>query len=115
MLTEAPGWEPRSTHAITTNTTNRKLNSRLGTRFHRQGMKFYLSYSKYERAATSRSSTSQLQPPKVVWNGELLERSPTLPQTYQTIAGNDGKLLEKLKINSTRVRRTEVDNREKIY
>ncbi|KZV57729.1 hypothetical protein F511_21780 [Dorcoceras hygrometricum] len=45
---------------------------------------------------------------------ELLERSPTLPCTHQTMAGNDGNLLEKLPVNSTRVRRIEVDNQDNI-
>ncbi|KZV30927.1 galactose oxidase-like [Dorcoceras hygrometricum] len=45
---------------------------------------------------------------------ELLERSPTLPRTYQTTVGNDGNSLEKLTVNSTRVRRTEVDNQDNI-
>ncbi|KZV28627.1 hypothetical protein F511_37637 [Dorcoceras hygrometricum] len=87
ILTEAHDWEPRSTNAITTNTTNRKLNSRLGTRSHRQGMKFYLNYSKYERAATSRSSTSQLQPPKVVWNG----RASRKESNATSHASNNGR------------------------
>ncbi|KZV38940.1 microtubule-associated protein 70-2-like [Dorcoceras hygrometricum] len=39
---------------------------------------------------------------------ELLERSPTLPQMYQTMAGNNEKSPEKLTLNSTRVRRTEL-------
>ncbi|KZV42529.1 leucine-rich repeat protein kinase family protein [Dorcoceras hygrometricum] len=46
--------------------------------------------------------------------GELLERSPTLTQTYQTMAGNNGNHRIKSTVNSTRVRRTEVDNRENI-
>ncbi|KZV25261.1 hypothetical protein F511_12497 [Dorcoceras hygrometricum] len=45
---------------------------------------------------------------------ELLERSPTLPRTYQTTVGNDGNSPEKLTVNSTRVRRTEVDNQDNI-
>ncbi|KZV34671.1 hypothetical protein F511_10946 [Dorcoceras hygrometricum] len=45
---------------------------------------------------------------------ELLERSPTLPRTHQTTVGNDGKSSEKLTVNSTRVRRTEVDNQDNI-
>ncbi|KZV53093.1 hypothetical protein F511_19764 [Dorcoceras hygrometricum] len=45
---------------------------------------------------------------------ELLERSPTLPCTHQTTVGNDGNSLEKLTVNSTRVRRTEVDNQDNI-
>ncbi|KZV43978.1 ethylene-responsive transcription factor 1B-like [Dorcoceras hygrometricum] len=45
---------------------------------------------------------------------ELLERSPTLPRTYQTTVGNDGNSPEKLTMNSTRVRRTEVDNQDNI-
>ncbi|KZV23768.1 microtubule-associated protein 70-2-like [Dorcoceras hygrometricum] len=39
---------------------------------------------------------------------QLLERSATLPQTYQTMAGNDGKSPKKLTVNSNRVRRTEL-------
>ncbi|KZV16195.1 hypothetical protein F511_43445 [Dorcoceras hygrometricum] len=45
---------------------------------------------------------------------ELFERSPTIPQTYQTMVGNDGNHRIKSTVNSTRVRRTEVDNRENI-
>ncbi|KZV41958.1 hypothetical protein F511_24558 [Dorcoceras hygrometricum] len=45
---------------------------------------------------------------------KLLERSPTLPRTYQTTVGNDGNSPEKLTVNSTRVRRTEVDNQDNI-
>ncbi|KZV18781.1 hypothetical protein F511_15019 [Dorcoceras hygrometricum] len=45
---------------------------------------------------------------------ELLERSPTVPQTYKTMARNDGNHRIKSTMNSTRVRRTEVDNRENI-
>ncbi|KZV53566.1 hypothetical protein F511_27290 [Dorcoceras hygrometricum] len=65
---EAHGWEPRSTNAITTKTTYWKLKPRLGTRSHHKGTKFYLHYKTHNRAATSRSSTSQPQSPKVVWN-----------------------------------------------
>ncbi|KZV17394.1 hypothetical protein F511_44976 [Dorcoceras hygrometricum] len=43
---------------------------------------------------------------------DLLERSPTLPQTPKTMVENDGNSSEKLTMNSTWVRRTEVDNRE---
>ncbi|KZV15531.1 hypothetical protein F511_02692 [Dorcoceras hygrometricum] len=43
---------------------------------------------------------------------ELLGRSPTLPQTPKTTVGNDGNSPEKLTVNSTRVRETEVDNLE---
>ncbi|KZV15532.1 hypothetical protein F511_02693 [Dorcoceras hygrometricum] len=46
------------------------------------------------------------------WMKELLERSPTLPQTPKTTVGNDGNSPEKLTVNSTRVRETEVDNLE---
>ncbi|KZV44019.1 poly (ADP-ribose) polymerase family protein [Dorcoceras hygrometricum] len=45
---------------------------------------------------------------------EILERSPTLPRTPKTTVGNNGKSPDKLTVNSTRVRRTEVDNRENI-
>ncbi|KZV55460.1 pleiotropic drug resistance protein 3-like [Dorcoceras hygrometricum] len=45
---------------------------------------------------------------------ELLDRIPTLPQTYQTMAGNDENHRIKSTVNSTRVRKTEVDNRENI-
>ncbi|KZV29854.1 hypothetical protein F511_06706 [Dorcoceras hygrometricum] len=45
---------------------------------------------------------------------ELLDRSPTLPRTYQTTVGNDGNSPKKLTVNSTRVRRTEVDNQDNI-
>ncbi|KZV52947.1 hypothetical protein F511_24048 [Dorcoceras hygrometricum] len=77
--------------------------------------KFYLNYKMHELKQQLRASApthNSLQ------NGyrmeELLERSPTLPQTYQTIAGNDGNHRIKSTVNSTRVRRTEVDNRENI-
>ncbi|KZV26941.1 hypothetical protein F511_40212 [Dorcoceras hygrometricum] len=114
MLTESHGWEPRSTNAITTKTTYWKLRPRLGTRPHHKGTKFYLHYK--------RTIGQQLRVPQLANHSlqkwykmeELTERSPTLPQTYQTMAGNDGKSLEKLTVNSTRVRRTEVDNRENI-
>ncbi|KZV49425.1 hypothetical protein F511_36638 [Dorcoceras hygrometricum] len=114
MLTEAHGWEPRSTKAITIKTTYWKLKPRLGSRSHHKGTKFYLHYKTHDR--------QQLRVPQLAnhslqkWYGmeELPDRSPTLPKTYQTIAGNDGKLPEKLTVNSTRVRRTEVDNRENI-
>ncbi|KZV45911.1 hypothetical protein F511_27695 [Dorcoceras hygrometricum] len=43
---------------------------------------------------------------------ELLERSPTLPQTPKTTVGNDGNHRIKSTVNSTRVRETEVDNLE---
>ncbi|KZV13697.1 rieske ferredoxin [Dorcoceras hygrometricum] len=43
---------------------------------------------------------------------ELLESSPTLPQTPKIMVGNDGNSPEKLTVNSTRVRETEVDNYE---
>ncbi|KZV42708.1 hypothetical protein F511_29112 [Dorcoceras hygrometricum] len=45
---------------------------------------------------------------------ELLKRSPTLPRTHQTKADNDGNSPEKLTVNSTRVRRIEVDNQDSI-
>ncbi|KZV40357.1 hypothetical protein F511_01679 [Dorcoceras hygrometricum] len=114
MLTEAHGWEPHSTNAITTKTTYWKLKPRLGTRSHHKGTKFYLHYNTHDR--------QQLRVPQLAnhsfqkWYGmeELLERSPTLPQTYQKMAVNDGNLPEKLTVNSTRVRKTKVDNRENI-
>ncbi|KZV57399.1 pleiotropic drug resistance protein 1-like [Dorcoceras hygrometricum] len=100
MITEAHGWEPSSTNAITTKTTYWKLKPRLGTRSHHKGTKFYLHYKTHDR--------QQLHVPQLAnhslqkWYGmeELLERSPTLPQTYQTIAGNDGNSSEKLTVNS---------------
>ncbi|KZV22860.1 hypothetical protein F511_27539 [Dorcoceras hygrometricum] len=45
---------------------------------------------------------------------ELLKRSPTLPRTSQTMAGNDGNHRIKSTVNSTRVRETEVDNQDNI-
>ncbi|KZV49688.1 palladin-like [Dorcoceras hygrometricum] len=52
--------------------------------------------------------TTQLRLPQLAncslqkWYGmeELLERSPTLPRTYQTVAGNDENSSEKLTVNS---------------
>ncbi|KZT76742.1 hypothetical protein F511_46233 [Dorcoceras hygrometricum] len=90
MLIEAHGWEQRSTNAITTKTTYWKLKPKLGTRSHHNGTKFYLHYKTHDR--------QQLRVPPLAnhslqkWYGmeELLERSPTLPQTYQTIAGTMG-------------------------
>ncbi|KZV37748.1 hypothetical protein F511_19816 [Dorcoceras hygrometricum] len=43
---------------------------------------------------------------------ELLERSPTLPQTSKTTVGNDGNHRIKSTMNNIRVRETEVDNWE---
>ncbi|KZV35347.1 hypothetical protein F511_23816 [Dorcoceras hygrometricum] len=114
MLTEAHGWEPRSTNGITTKTTYWKLKPRLGIRSHHKGTNFYLHYKTHDRKQLRVSQLANHSLQKWYGMEELLERSPTLPQTYQTIAGNDGKLPEKLTVNSTRVRRTEVDNRENI-
>ncbi|KZV38938.1 hypothetical protein F511_17014 [Dorcoceras hygrometricum] len=78
-----------------------------------------LAYASWERSSTcttKRTIGQQLRVPplanhslqKLYKMEELLERSPTLPQTYQKMAGNDGKSPEKLTVNSTRVRRTEL-------
>ncbi|KZV29413.1 hypothetical protein F511_28936 [Dorcoceras hygrometricum] len=47
---------------------SKELNSRLGIDLITKGTKFYLYDTTHNRAATSRSSTSRSQPPKVVWN-----------------------------------------------
>ncbi|KZV27881.1 hypothetical protein F511_28200 [Dorcoceras hygrometricum] len=114
MLTEAHSWEPRSTNAITTKTTYWKLKPRLGTRSHHKGMKFYLHYNTHDRQQLRVPQLDNQSFQKRYGIEELLDRSPTLPQTYQKMAGNDGNLPEKLTVNSTRVRKTEVDNRENI-
>ncbi|KZV57177.1 hypothetical protein F511_13412 [Dorcoceras hygrometricum] len=48
MLTEAHGWELRSTNTNTINTTYWKLKPWLGTRSHRKRTKFYLNYEMHE-------------------------------------------------------------------
>ncbi|KZV17538.1 centromere/kinetochore protein zw10 [Dorcoceras hygrometricum] len=113
--------------ADSNNTTNRKLKQRLKLRSQQQFEVLPQRHNTRPKTATSRSRSSQQLPPRMVqqlrdlalvnnrlqeWyrREELLERSPTLPRTYQTTVGNDGNSLEKLTVNSTRVQETEVDN-----
>ncbi|KZV29808.1 hypothetical protein F511_22582 [Dorcoceras hygrometricum] len=100
MLTEAHGWEPHSTNANTTKTTYWKLKPRLGTRSHLKGTKFYLHYKTHDRQQLRVPQLANHSLQKWYKMEELLERSPTLPQTYQTIARNDGKSSENLTVNS---------------
>ncbi|KZV29829.1 UDP-glucose iridoid glucosyltransferase-like [Dorcoceras hygrometricum] len=76
---------------------------------------FYLNDATHGRRQQLRDlalSNNSLQ--ELYRKEELLERSPTLPRTYQTMAGNDGNSPEKLTVNSTSIRRTEVDNQDNI-
>ncbi|KZV16824.1 hypothetical protein F511_40631 [Dorcoceras hygrometricum] len=109
---------------------NWKLNSRLGTRSHRERDEVLPelhnaqtgSNFAFHNYPTTASKSVEDQVFQYIYTSlqkwyvmdELLERSPTLPQTYQTVAENDGNSPEKLTVNSTRVRETEVDNRENI-
>ncbi|KZV39073.1 hypothetical protein F511_37521 [Dorcoceras hygrometricum] len=70
----------------------KKLNSRLGTRSHRQGTKFYLNYETYKRPATPRSTISQPQPPKVrlllagvAFSARVFERATRVGQHFSVI------------------------------
>ncbi|KZV34634.1 hypothetical protein F511_20744 [Dorcoceras hygrometricum] len=96
------------------NTTNRKLKQRLILRSQQQIEVLPQRRNTRPKTATSRSRSSQQQPPRWYRKEELLERSPTLTRTYQTMVRNDGNSPKKLTVNSTRVRRTEVDNQDNI-
>ncbi|KZV28602.1 hypothetical protein F511_31451 [Dorcoceras hygrometricum] len=93
--TEAHSWEPRSTNSITTKTTYWKLKPRLGTRSHHKGTNFYLHYKTHKWAATSRSSTSQPQPPKVIWNDRALQEESNATSNVPNNGQKRWELLEK--------------------
>ncbi|KZV55463.1 hypothetical protein F511_31063 [Dorcoceras hygrometricum] len=81
-------------------TTYWKLKPMLGIRSHHKGTKFYLHYKTHNRAATSRSSTSQPQPPKVVWNDRASQEESN---AISHVPNNDRKrweLPEKATVNS---------------
>ncbi|KZV32733.1 hypothetical protein F511_15797 [Dorcoceras hygrometricum] len=100
MLTEAHGWEPRSTNTNTINTTYWKLKPRLGTRSYHKGTKFYLHYKTHGRQQLRVPQLANHSLQKWYKMEEILERSPTLPQTPKTTIGNDGNSPEKLTVNS---------------
>ncbi|KZT75627.1 hypothetical protein F511_47348 [Dorcoceras hygrometricum] len=64
-------------------------------------MKFYLNYEMRklnQQLCVSAPAHNSLQ--KWYRMKELLKRGPTLPQTYQTVAGNDGKCRRNATVNN---------------
>ncbi|KZV28696.1 hypothetical protein F511_18442 [Dorcoceras hygrometricum] len=76
--------------------------------------------SKFYLYAPTRGQNQQLRDlalanyslPEGYQSKEIFERSPTQPLTSKTVAGNDGNHQIKSTVTSTRIRETEVDNRE---
>ncbi|KZV50755.1 ENHANCER OF AG-4 protein 2 [Dorcoceras hygrometricum] len=103
------GWEPRSTNTITTKTTYWKLKPRLGTRSQHKGTEQDLNTKERSSTCTTKHTIGQqLRVPQLANHNlqkwykmkELLKRSPTLPHTYQTTAGNYGNCRRKATVNS---------------
>ncbi|KZV39528.1 hypothetical protein F511_35777 [Dorcoceras hygrometricum] len=112
---ETHGWESFTPPAIkSNNTTNRKLKQRLILRSQQQFEVLPQRRNTRRRQQLRDLALANNSLQELYRMEELLERSPTLPCTYQTTVGNDGNSPEKLTVNSTRARRTEVDNQDNI-
>ncbi|KZV38657.1 transmembrane receptor protein tyrosine kinase [Dorcoceras hygrometricum] len=90
---------------ISTTKLSRELNSRLGTDLITNGMKFYLYDTMHNQAATSRSSTSRSQPPKVVWNNRSLQEESNATSIVQDDGRNRWESPDK--INGTNNQQTQ--------
>ncbi|KZV30829.1 hypothetical protein F511_36837 [Dorcoceras hygrometricum] len=73
----------------------RKLKPRLGTRSHHKGTTFYLHYKTHKWAATSRSTTSQPQPQKVIWNDRASQEESNATSNVPNNGRKRWELLEK--------------------
>ncbi|KZV26763.1 hypothetical protein F511_25327 [Dorcoceras hygrometricum] len=98
---ETHGWESFTPPVIkSNNTTNRKLKQRLILRSQQQ-FEVLLNAATHGRRQQLRDfALANDSLPEGYQSKELFERSPTLPQTSKTVAGNDGNCRRKATMNS---------------